>query len=120
MMNLEINEVKQDGKAIRLKLDGVVNIQTAVALRQRIKPLLNEIHQLIHVDLTGVRFIDSAGLATLVEGLQWSRADAGRHFVLSGLSENVRDIFELAKLDTIFEIEGDKSGGDESEGEKPA
>jgi len=117
-MNLEIDEMKQDGNATRLKLDGVVNIQTAVALRQRIKPLLNETHQSIHIDLAGVSFIDSAGLATLVEGLQWSRADAGRHFVLSGLSENVRDIFELAKLDTIFEIEGDKSRGDKSERDK--
>jgi len=120
MMNLEIDEIKQDGKAIRLKLDGVVNIQTAVALRQRIKPLLNDTHQLIHIDLTGVRFIDSAGLATLVEGLQWSRAAAGRHFVLSGLSENVRDIFELAKLDSIFEIEENEAESDTSKGEKRA
>ncbi len=107
-MNLEIDEVKQDGNATRLKLDGVVNIQTAVALRQRIKPLLNETCREVHIDLIGVRFIDSAGLATLVEGLQWSRAGEGRRFVLSGLSENVRDIFELAKLDTIFDIEDGK------------
>jgi len=37
--------------------------------------------------------------------LQWSRAAEGRRFVLSGLCDNVRDIFELAKLDTVFDIE---------------
>ncbi|MDX8392338.1 MAG: STAS domain-containing protein [Mariprofundaceae bacterium] len=104
-MKLKIDATKQTGDASRLTLDGVVNIHTAVQLRQQIKPMLNDEKREIHIDLNGVSFIDSAGLATLVEGLQWSRADKGRRFVLSGLNENVRDIFELAKLDTIFEIE---------------
>lgn len=104
-MKLEISEIEQNNGAVRLRLDGVVNIQTAVALRKHLKPILGRKHQQIHVDLGGVGFIDSAGLATLVEGLQWSRAAEGRRFVLSGLCDNVRDIFELAKLDTVFEIE---------------
>ncbi len=108
-MKLEIAETKQSESAARLTLDGVVNIHTSVQLRQRIKPMLNDKSREIHVDLSGVRFIDSAGLATLVEGLQWSRASENRRFVLSGLNENVRDIFELAKLDTIFEIEDGKT-----------
>ena len=104
-MKLEINEVKQSDGAVRVKMDGVVNIQTAVALRRQLKPMLSKKNQHIHVDLSGVGFIDSAGLATLVEGLQWSKAAENRRFVLSGLCDNVRDIFELAKLDSVFEIE---------------
>ncbi|MDQ6987128.1 MAG: STAS domain-containing protein [Mariprofundaceae bacterium] len=106
-MKLEIDE-KQGENASRLTLSGVVNIHTAVQLRQRIKPMLNDGNREIHIDLNAVKFIDSAGLATLIEGLQWSRAGENRRFVLSGLNENVRDIFELAKLDTIFEIEDGK------------
>jgi anti-sigma B factor antagonist len=104
-MNLEISETEQNEDAVRLLLDGVVNIHTAIALRHHLKPMLNGKYRHIHVDLGGVKFIDSAGLATLVEGLQWSRAAEGRRFVLSGLCDNVRDIFELAKLDTVFDIE---------------
>lgn len=104
-MKLEINTTDQDDGVLRLKLDGVVNIQTAVDLRRQLKPMLGKANHQVHVDLSGVSFIDSAGLATLVEGLQWSRAAEGRRFVLSGLCDNVRDIFELAKLDTVFEIE---------------
>jgi len=104
-MKLEIIETKQDGDAICLALKGVMNIHTAVDFRRQLKPLLANAKQYIHVDLSDVSFIDSAGLATLVEGLQWSRAAEGRHFVLSGLCDRVRDIFELAKLDTVFEIE---------------
>jgi len=104
-MKLEITEHKSDATSVALALSGVVNIHTATQLRQRLKPLLDGQHKEVRVNLGGVSFIDSAGIATLVEGLQWSRDD-GRRFVLSGLSENVRDIFELAKLDTVFEIEG--------------
>jgi len=104
-MKLEISEIEQSKGAVRLALTGVVNIQTAMALRRHLKPMLNAKQQYIHVDLGAVSFIDSAGLATLVEGLQWSLAAEGRRFVLSGLSDNVRDIFELARLDTVFDIE---------------
>jgi len=104
-MKLEISESKNSDGAVRLALKGVVNIQTSVALRRHLKPMLGANQENIHVDLSEVGFIDSAGLATLVEGLQWSRADKGRRFVLSGLSDNVRDIFELAKLDSVFDIE---------------
>jgi len=103
-MKLEIMEHKSDATNAAIALSGVVNIHTATQLRQHLKPLLDDQHKEVRVDLSSVSFIDSAGIATLVEGLQWSRGD-GRRFVLSGLSENVRDIFELAKLDTVFEIE---------------
>ncbi len=108
-MKLEITEHEADAAHVTITLSGVVNIHTATPLRQRLKPLLDDRHQEVRVDLRQVSFIDSAGIATLVEGLQWSR-NHDRRFVLLGLSENVRDIFELAKLDTVFEIEnGDLS-----------
>ena len=103
-MSLEIDEKRQGEGEIELSLGGVLNIRTAMELRRRLQPLLNSGNREIHVNLARVDFIDSAGLATLVEGLQWSRAKEGRRFVLSGLSENVRDIFELARLDSVFEI----------------
>ncbi len=106
-MKLEIMEHKLDAASVAITLNGVVNIHTAMQLRRRLKLLLDDQYKEIRVDLGRVSFIDSAGIATLVEGLQWSRG-GGRRFVLSGLSENVRDIFELAKLDTVFDIESGK------------
>ncbi len=103
-MKLEIVDQNLDMPNATLTLSGVVNIHTATQLRQRLKSVLDDRHKEVRVDLSNVNFIDSAGIATLVEGLQWSRGD-GRRFVLSGLSEDVLDIFELAKLDTTFEIE---------------
>ncbi len=109
-MKLEITEHEPDMTRVAVTLSGVVNIHTATRLRQHLKPLLNARRKEVRVDLKNVNFIDSAGIATLVEGLQWSRNGDDRRFVLSGLSENVRDIFGLAKLDTVFDIEsGDPS-----------
>ena len=103
-MSLHI-EVEHAGKQATLSIQGDVTIQTSPELRNELKPLFTSDLDCIHVKLDGVEFMDSSGIATLVEGLQWSKASGGR-FVLSGLTETVRDVFELAKLDTIFEIEG--------------
>ena len=102
-MSLHI-ETEHAGKEVTLIVKGDVTIQTSPELRNELKPLFASDVECFHVKLEGVEFMDSSGIATLVEGLQWSKASGGR-FVLSGLSETVRDVFELAKLDTIFEIQ---------------
>ena len=104
-MNLEIDidEQHPSADAALLRVSGRVNIHTSPALRNRLKPLLSDGMRRVHVALDGVDFMDSSGIATLVEGLQWSRATGGE-FVLTGLSETVRDVFVLSKLDTVFDI----------------
>lgn len=86
-----------------LRVTGDVTIHTSPRLREQLKPLFSAQTKEIQVALDQVDFMDSSGIATLVEGLQWARLTGGR-FVLSGLGKNVRDIFTLAKLDTVFEI----------------
>ena len=100
-LNLKLDK---DGEQVTLDVSGNVTIQTSSQLRGELKPLFDSQATNIHVRLSGVEFMDSSGIATLVEGLQWSKRTGGS-FVLSGLSETVRDVFELAKLDTIFEIQ---------------
>jgi len=97
-------QLQSDTNNATITVKGRVDIHSSPKLRQALKPLLTASRQSIVVDLNQVSFMDSSGIATLVEGLQWSREHGGR-FVLSGLSENVRDIFALARLDTVFEIE---------------
>ncbi len=101
---LKFERENTDKSHALLRVHGDVTIQTSPRLREQLKPMLNANTEEIRVDLEHVDFMDSSGIATLVEGLQWARLTGG-HFILSGLSENVRDVFELAKLDTVFEIE---------------
>ena len=55
------------------------------------------------VDLSGVTYIDSAGLAALIEAMQKVEA-YGAKFLLAGLQDTVRSIFEISRLDQVFQI----------------
>src|SRR5438477_503357 len=55
------------------------------------------------VDLGRVTYIDSSGLAALIEGMQNVQEYDGK-FALTGLQEPVRTIFEIARLDQVFQI----------------
>jgi len=61
------------------------------------------------VDLDEVGYMDSSGLATLVEAMRTSRNRAVT-LVLASLSPRVRSLFEIAKLDTVFEISPSREG----------
>jgi anti-sigma B factor antagonist len=55
------------------------------------------------VNLKSVRYIDSSGVASLVEGLKVSR-ELGSRFILFGLSPAAREVLELSRLIKIFEV----------------
>jgi anti-sigma B factor antagonist len=55
------------------------------------------------LNLSQVRYIDSSGVASLVEGLKASR-DLGSRFVLFGLSNSAREVLQLSRLSNVFEI----------------
>ena len=55
------------------------------------------------LNLLEVNYIDSSGVASLVEGLKASR-DVGSRLILFGLSPIAHEVLQLSKLLTIFEI----------------
>ena len=71
------------------------------------KAVLHEIREertpKVVMNLTKVRYIDSSGVASLVEGLKASR-DAGSRFILFGLSPAGREVLQLSRLLKIFEV----------------
>jgi anti-sigma B factor antagonist len=71
------------------------------------KALLKELKELrtprVVMNLTHVRYIDSSGVASLVEGLKASR-DSGSRFILFGLSASAREVLQLSRLLKIFEV----------------
>jgi anti-sigma B factor antagonist len=85
-------------------ISGDIDLATSPQLR---KPLLRELRELrtprVVLNLKAVRYIDSSGVASLVEGLKASR-DVGSRFILFGLNTTVREVLQLSKLVKIFEI----------------
>ena len=55
------------------------------------------------VNLSQVRYIDSSGVASLVEGLKAAR-DLGSRFILVGLSTSAREVLKLSRLLGVFEV----------------
>ena len=56
------------------------------------------------VDLSGVTFIDSSGLAVLIKAMQDIKEYGGK-LTLARINNNVRSIFEMARLDQVFVID---------------
>ncbi|OGR14519.1 MAG: hypothetical protein A2277_14135 [Desulfobacterales bacterium RIFOXYA12_FULL_46_15] len=87
-------------------VEGEVDMFTSPNLRDKLLPFFKKKIKGIIVDLSGVSFMDSSGIATLVEGLQWSKRE-NRQFVLTGLGTNVLNALTLTKLNNVFNIKTD-------------
>jgi anti-anti-sigma factor len=100
---MEIN-VKRDGPASVVYVTGDVDLYSSPQLRETILDLFqNRAQERVIVNLSNVEYIDSSGIASLVEGLQEARRRKGR-FVLTGLNEGPRHVLELTRLLNVFEI----------------
>lgn len=72
-------------------------------VRQRVRAQLEQGHATVVVDLSRTEYVDSAGLGTLVLLNKEARA-LGGCLVLAGLSDHVRDLLRLVRLDEVFTI----------------
>lgn len=81
--------------------------QLIVANRQELKQLVQDAldrgDRKFLLDFTKTAYIDSSGLGALVSISKKVR-EAGGDLRLSGLNEDLRSLFELTKLDTLFAI----------------
>jgi len=85
-------------------ITGDIDLASSPELR---KALLRELRELkmprVVLNLGAVRYMDSSGVASLVEGLKASR-DVGSRLILFGLNRSIREVLQLSKLLKIFEI----------------
>lgn len=95
---------RQLGDVTILDLVGDITLFNSPEIRKILLSLLKEqgVPQLL-VNMTGIKYVDSSGIASLVEGLKISR-DRGARFVLYGLSKPARTVLELTHLMRVFEV----------------
>jgi anti-sigma B factor antagonist len=94
--------VREFGAARVVDVGGEVDLGTSPDLRQTLFELLAKTSTLA-LNLKALRYIDSSGIATLIEVFK----DAQRlkkRFVLFGLSPAVEDVFRLTHVNRIFRI----------------
>jgi len=95
-----------DGQGVAMRLHGSIDLYSSSEFRLALESVFSDSNKLVLIDMSDVEFVDSSAIATLAEGLTWSRQDQ-RRFVLAGLSSMLLDIFSIAKLDTVFDIVDD-------------
>lgn len=96
-MNIESN----NGVTI-IHLSSEIDLDSAPSVRGQIKESF-ESSSIVHVDLSKVNYIDSSGIASLVEGMQTSKK-LKKEFALVNVSNEVMKVIKLAHLDKIFKI----------------
>lgn len=98
-----IKGVRHEGQVVVLELGGEIDMQCSTKLRIKFLELFKGRPQVLVVNMTKVGFMDSSGLATLVEVLKWCHRNDSQ-LKLVGLAENVRNVFELSRLESLFQI----------------
>lgn len=94
-------DASADGYVIRVK--GEVDLYSSPELREAITEAVPKAAKEVVVDLSEVPYMDSSGVATLVEGFRSAKAK-NSGFVLLSPSNQVLKVLQLSKLDAVFEI----------------
>lgn len=85
------------------EVDVDVDLESSPKLRAKLMELTDAEEKTILVDLQNVKYMDSSGVATLVEALQKVRKYNGQ-LKIANLRDGVKDVFELSRLDKVFDI----------------
>lgn len=104
-----VTQPLKDG--VLLAPSGEIDLLRSPSMRSQIAAAMTAKPRRVVVDLSGVPYMDSSGVATLVEALQAARK-TGAKLVLCALAPRVRSILEISRLDTVFTIVADRAAAE--------
>lgn len=85
-----------------ISLIGEIDLNQSPQARKQILDSINKGQHLL-IDLSGVDYIDSSGVASLVEGFQAARSKRLK-FALVGVSDTALQVLQLSRLDSVFTL----------------
>jgi anti-sigma B factor antagonist len=100
---MAFNVRKHPGGILVIEVDGQLIVGNRQELKQRVLDALEAGDRKFLIDFTKTGYIDSSGLGVLVS-LSKKIRDEGGDLRLAGLNEDLKTLFELTKLDTLFAI----------------
>ena len=106
-------EQKINGNTGILILSDEIDLDKSPQVRENIKDLIDKV-KVVEVHMAAVKYIDSSGIAALVEGMQLSKSNS-KEFCLTDVSNEVMKVVQLAHLDKFFKIKS-VTGQDAIEG----
>lgn len=97
-------EVKKQDDITVVDVEGQLIVGNRQELKQKVLEELESGERKFVIDFSETGYIDSSGLGVLVS-LSKKIREQGGELRLAGLNEDLRTLFELTKLDTLFKIE---------------
>ncbi len=100
---MAFNVRKHPGGVVVVEVDGQLIVGNRQELKQQVLDALEAGSRKFLIDFTRTGYIDSSGLGVLVSLSKKIREEGG-DLRLAGLNEDLKTLFELTKLDTLFAI----------------
>jgi anti-sigma B factor antagonist len=96
------HSVREEGGAVIAAFQGDVDLEQSPKAREVLLECVGRGRRVL-VDLSGVSYIDSSGVASLVEAFQRAKK-SGVEFALVAVNASALRVLELARLDKVFTI----------------
>src|SRR4051794_18710020 len=100
---MSFSQTKDTSGVAVLQVEGQLIVGNRQELKELVQTALDQGERRLLIDFSRTGYIDSSGLGALVSISKKIR-EAGGELRLSGLNEDLRSLFELTKLDTLFAI----------------
>jgi anti-sigma B factor antagonist len=100
-------QVSKSSDVTLIEVEGQLIVGNRQELKQQVLGQLEDGDQKFVIDFAKTGYIDSSGLGVLVS-LSKKIREQGGELRLSSLNEDLRTLFELTKLDTLFKITDNK------------
>ena len=100
---MSFSQTKDASGVAVVQVDGQLIVGNRQELKDLVQAALDQGERRLLIDFSRTGYIDSSGLGALVS-LSKKIREAGGELRLSGLNEDLRSLFELTKLDTLFAI----------------
>ena len=99
---MELLETPEFGLTV-LKISGEIDLHASPDLRAKLQAIASGGNPPLLLDMSEVEYIDSSGLATLIEHLNVSQG--GQHrMAICGLQPKVNFVFEIVRLHKLFTL----------------
>ena len=107
-MSVKLN-TRQAGDVTVIDVSGRITLgEGSSVIRDALRDLTNKGNKKVLLNLEDVSYIDSSGIGELVAGYT-SLANAGGKLKLLGLTKRVKDLLQITKLYTVFDVHEDET-----------
>ena len=96
-------EMSTDGSTVVIHVNGDLNTLEAPRFEAEVLELLSRSRGTVACDLSKLRYMNSSGIRAFVR-IKRNLDQSGRHLVLFGATDSVQGVFELTRLDMLFDI----------------